>query len=256
MLDDALTAPSSDRTPDALPGTPWPAAGHVPDRVRTWAVPGVYGPAEDSRMLAEALRREDLRGARVLDLCTGSGFLAATAARQGADVAAVDVSRRAALAAWVNIRRNGGRGDVRRGDLLAAAPDGAYDVIVSNPPYVPAATDDLPTHGPARAWDGGRDGRAVLDRICREAPARLRPGGRILLVHSDVVGVERTLELLRDGGLHAEVVSRRRLTFGPVMQRRRALLTAERLIAEHDRSEELVVVRGRIPGDGGSHERR
>lgn len=249
MLDDALTAPSSDLAADPRPRAPRPAAS-LPDRVRTWALPGVYGPAEDSRMLAEAVRLEDLRGARVLDLCTGTGFLAATAARQGADVAAVDVSRRAALTARMNIWRNGGRGDVRRGDLLAAAPAGDYDLIVSNPPYVPAPSDELPTSGRARAWDGGLDGRAVLDRICREAPARLRPGGRILLVHSHVSGVERTLEMLREAGLGAEVVARRRLTFGPVMQRRRELMAAADLIAEGDRSEELVVVRGRAPSAG------
>lgn len=250
MLEDALTAPSSDLSAETRPRASRPPAPTRPDRVRTWALPGVYGPAEDSRMLAEALRREHLQGARVLDLCTGTGFLAATAARQGADVAAVDVSRRAALMARVNIWRNGARGDVRRGDLLAAAPEGDYDLIVSNPPYVPAPSDELPTSGPARAWDGGSDGRLVLDRICREAPGRLRPGGRVLLVHSHVCGVERTLELLREGGLDAEVAVRRRLTFGPVMRRRREFLAAARLIAEDDRSEELVVVRGRAPEDG------
>lgn len=250
MPDDTLTAPAPDRSAESRSRPSRPAPSTSPDRVRTWALPGVYGPAEDSRMLAEALRREDLRGARVLDLCTGTGFLAATAARLGADVAAVDVSRRAALTARMNIWRNGGRGDVRRGDLLSAAPTGDYDLIVSNPPYVPAPSDELPTSGPARAWDGGRDGRAVLDRICREAPVRLRPGGRILLVHSHVSGVERTLDMLRESGLRTEVLARRRLTFGPVMQRRRELMAAARLIAEDDRSEELVVVRGRVPAEG------
>lgn len=240
MLDDVLIAPAPDRAP-----TPVAHQG-----VRTWALPGVYGPAEDSRLLGELLAAEDLRGARVLDLCTGTGFLAATAVRAGArEVAAVDVSRRAALTARLNIWRNGGRGVVRRGDLLLAAPAGAYDVIVANPPYVPAPEAAVPTRGPERAWDAGHDGRAVIDRICEEAPGRLRPGGRLLLVHSHVAGVRRTLEMLRGQGLRTEVAARRTLTFGPVMRRRSEFLRATELIAHGELTEELVVVRARTADD-------
>ena len=71
-----------------------------------------------------------------------------------------------------------------------------FDAIVSNPPYVPAPTDELPARGPARAWDAGRDGRALLDRICAQAPDHLRPGGVLLVVHSSLLGYERTAELL------------------------------------------------------------
>jgi release factor glutamine methyltransferase len=241
VLDDVLIATPPDPALRSIP-----PAGRA---IRTWALPGVYGPAEDTRLLADALLREDLIGARVLDLCTGTGFLAATAARAGAtDVTGVDVSRRAAMTARMNLWRNGGRGVVRRGDLLAAAPEGDFDVIVSNPPYVPAPTDVLPTRGPARAWDGGLDGRAVVDRICADAPGRLRPGGVLLLVHSHVAGVQRTLDALRAAGLDAEIGARRSLTFGPVMRRRRELLREARLIDDGDAAEVLVVVRALGPG--------
>lgn len=241
MIDDTLLANAPDVPADLAVAAPPP--------VRTWALPGVYLPQEDSRFLAAQLGREELRGARVLDLCTGTGFLAATAARAGAaDVVAIDVSRRAALTARLNLRRNGLRGTVRRGDLLGAAPAGTYDLIVSNPPYVPAEDEDVPTRGPARAWDAGTDGRAVIDRICAEAPARLRPGGRILVVHSHVADVERTVAMLREQGLAAEVSARRELAFGPVMRRRAEFLRSSDLIDHGERHEELAVVRAVAPG--------
>ncbi|MEV4420338.1 HemK2/MTQ2 family protein methyltransferase [Patulibacter sp. NPDC049589] len=222
---------------------PRPASGPP---LRLAALPGVYAPTDDSWLLAAALAEEELRGARVLDLCTGSGVLALTAALAGADVTAVDVSRRAALTARLNLRRHRVPGRVLRGDLLDAVT-GAFDVIVSNPPYVPATRADVPRRGEARAWDAGTDGRVVIDRICRAAPGRLRPGGVVLLVHSHVAGIERTVDLLRAGGLDAEVTVRRSLAFGPVMRERAAYLRSLGLVAPEDEHEELAVVRAVRP---------
>lgn len=242
MTDDTLLA--------VLPSAALDAA---PSRLRLRALPGVYAPAEDSRLLAAALAAETLDGARVLDLCTGTGLLAVTAARAGAaEVVAIDVSRRAALNARLNLWRHGGHGRVHRGDLFGAVPAGGYDVIVSNPPYVPAARDRLPTHGPARAWDGGRDGRAIVDRICAEGPPRLRPGGRLLMVHSGVNDAEQSLRALRAAGLDARVLIRREIAFGPVMRRRARLLRDAGLIDEGQRREELVVIRGQAPAVDGT----
>ncbi len=211
-------------------------------------LPAVYPPSEDSMLLAEAVADEALDGARVLDLCTGSGVVAVSAMRAGAeDVVAVDVSRRAVLAARLNLWGAAGRSTVRRGDLFAVVPDGGYDLIVSNPPYVPSRDDDLPTRGPARAWDGGRDGRSVVDRICAQAPARLRPGGRMLLVHSDVADPERTVARLEQEGLDVSVVARRDVPYGPVMTRRAERLRDARLIGDGPPVEQLVVIRATAP---------
>ncbi len=209
---------------------------------------GVYAPAADSRLIAQALLAEPLDGARVLDLCTGSGYLALTAASAGAEVTAVDLCLHAAEAARANFERNGLEGEVRCGDLTAAVPEGGFDVIVSNPPYVPAERDELPREGPDRAWDAGNDGRAVLDRICAEAPALLSPGGRLLLVHSHVAGVERTVTDLEAAGLTATVSASRRIPFGPVMRSRAAYLTRRGLIAPGEDHEEIVVVRAEREG--------
>jgi release factor glutamine methyltransferase len=196
-------------------------------------------------MLADALRAQIVSPrCSVLDVCTGSGALAVAAARRGAQrVTAVDVSRRAVMTVRLNARLNGVHVRALRSDLFAALGDERFDLIVSNPPYVPARTDTLPTSGPRRAWDAGRDGRMLLDRVLDEAPAHLRPGGLLLVVQSDIIGVQRTLERMRAGGLEPDVVLRRRGPLGPLMRERAAHLEAQGLLAPGCREEEVVVLR-------------
>jgi release factor glutamine methyltransferase len=209
--------------------------------MRLVTLPGVFRPISDTWLLADALDREPLPpGARVLDLCSGSGALAirAAAADRTREVVAVDVSRRAVLTIRLNAALNRVRVDARRGDLFGAVAGQRFDAIVSNPPYVPAATDELPTRGPARAWDAGRDGRALLDRICAGAARHLNPGGVILLVHSSLLGYEPTAEAL--GGLAVDIAASEQGPLGPLMRARRA----NGLIPPVDH-EDVLVVRGR-----------
>jgi release factor glutamine methyltransferase len=212
--------------------------------VRLLTLPGVFHPRPDSWMLARALRAERLpAGSRVLDVCTGSGLLAVTAALEGAQATAVDVSRRAVLCAGLNARLNGVRVRALRGDLFAAVPGERFDAIVSNPPYLPG-DDELPTRGPRRAWDAGRDGRAILDRICAEAPEHLEPGGILLIVHSSLCDTEATLSALDARGLRTDVVARHRGALGPLLRARAPLLEARGLLAVGEREEDVVIVRG------------
>jgi release factor glutamine methyltransferase len=214
--------------------------------MRVAVLPGVFRPLSDSRLLAARLRDEVARGAAVADVCCGSGLLAVTAARAGAgSVTAVDASRRAVLTTRLNARLNGVPVRALRGDLLEPLGERRFDLIVSNPPYVPAARDDLPTRGPARAWDAGRDGRALLDRLCALAPARLRPGGALLLVHSSVCDPDRTVAALAEKGLAVDVVARERGPLGPLLSARAPQLAERGLIDPDADGEELVVVRGR-----------
>lgn len=217
--------------------------------MRLITLPGVFAPISDSHMLAEELRKETLTPrSRVLDVCTGSGLLALTAAARGVqDVTAVDVSRRSVLTVRVNARLNGVRIGALRGSLFSPLDGETFDVIVSNPPYVPAETDVLPSGGPARAWDAGRDGRLVLDRLCAEAPARLRPGGRLLITHSSLLGLDATRNALTAAGLEVDVPVRRRGPLGPLMSGRREHLERAGLLRPGQREEDVVVGRGRRP---------
>ncbi|MER7487569.1 HemK2/MTQ2 family protein methyltransferase [Streptomyces sp. NPDC126497] len=211
------------------------------------APPGVYAPQEDTELLAGVLSDEPVPpGADVLDVGTGSGALAVEAARRGFRVTAVDVSRRAVCAARLNALRAGVSVRVRRGNLFAPVRGESFDLILANPPYVPAPGGSLP-RGAARAWDAGGDGRLVLDRICREAPALLRPGGVLLLVQSALSDPELTVGGLRAAGTKAAVVRRRRIAFGPVVRGRERWLRERGLLSTTDDKEELVVIRAELP---------
>ncbi|MFJ1604582.1 HemK2/MTQ2 family protein methyltransferase [Streptomyces sp. NPDC088253] len=209
-------------------------------RLRT--LPGVYEPQHDTRLLAGALQREDIaRGAEVLDLGTGSGALALEAARLGARVTAVDISWRAVLSARFNAMLRRQKIAVRHGDLASAVPGRSFDLVVSNPPYVPSPCA-WPPKGASRSWDAGWDGRALLDRVCDAAPAVLRPTGVLLVVHSALCGVEATLDRLTTAGLRASVTERATIPFGPVLLSRLDWLR-ERGMPAAEILEELVIVR-------------
>jgi ribosomal protein L3 glutamine methyltransferase len=129
------------------------------------------------------------KATRIADVCTGSGCLAVLLARhfKGSRVDAIDLSPGALEVAKINVARHRVAGRVRlvRGDLLASAPAGRYDVILSNPPYEPSAhVDALPEEfrrEPRLALDGGRDGLVLIRRLVRQSAARLKPRG-ILMV--------------------------------------------------------------------------
>jgi release factor glutamine methyltransferase len=216
--------------------------------------PGVFRPRSDSWLLAEALRGEVRPGASVLDLCTGSGLLAVIAARQGAGrVVAVDISRRALATARLNAALNHVRIEVRRGDLFDPIGDERFDLIVSNPPYLPA--ESVPRRGASRAWDAGRDGRTHLNRICEAASDHLYTGGKLVAIQSSVSGIEETVARLSEGVLEVEVVTRHRGPLGELLRERAAMLEARGLLDAGAREEELVIIRARLPLTGAGHGR-
>src|SRR6185312_2535897 len=137
---------------------------------------------------------------------------------------------------------------VRRGDLFAPVRGTRFDVVVANPPYVPAPHEAPARYGIARCWDGGRDGRLLLDRLTSGLPDVLTADGRALVVQSEVCGEDATLDAMAAAGLTGEVVARAAIPFGPVMRARAALLEAQGMIVPGQRVEELVVIEGRMPG--------
>jgi release factor glutamine methyltransferase len=149
------------------------------------------------------------------------------------------------LTTKLNARLNDVKVTARRGDLYAPVAGQRFDAIVSNPPYVPAASEELPAAGRERAWDAGTDGRAFLDRLIAGAPEHLRPGGFLLIVTSSVLGTARTLADMQGAGLQAEVVARRRGPLGPLMTARVRHLEERGMLAPGQRHEDVLVIRGR-----------
>ncbi len=143
--------------------------------------------------------RMQRRTLRLADVGTGSGCLAILLAHRfpRARVDAIDVSPGALELAALNVSDHGLAGRVRlwRSDVFDAVPPARYDVILSNPPYEPTArVERLPAEfrrEPRLALDGGRDGLDVIRKLLRQAPARLNPGGRVLI---EVGGLRRAME--------------------------------------------------------------
>jgi release factor glutamine methyltransferase len=147
--------------------------------------PGVYVPRWQSLELAQRAAARLPDDGTAVDLCTGSGAIAAAvaAARPGARIVATDREERAVACA----RANGV--EAWQGDLFAPLPAAlraATDVVVSVVPYVPSTElhllpRDTLAFEDASHYDGGPAGLDLLRRVVTEAPGFLRPGGALLL---------------------------------------------------------------------------
>jgi release factor glutamine methyltransferase len=179
----------------------------------------VLVPRPETETLVEvALARSALRSMsmRALDVCTGSGCVAITLARQRPTsfVRGVDISNGAVAVARDNAQRLGAYNVAFIVSDLFASLDARlrFDLITANPPYVPTAEvatldSDVRDFEPRVAIDGGDDGLVLVRRIVSEAPARLAQAGTLAVeVHAgqapDVV------ELFRRGGFRGLDVTR------------------------------------------------
>lgn len=169
-------------------------------------------PEQDTEVLVEtALEELKRRGPgeaplRILDLCTGSGCILLSLLHElrNADGLGTDLSEEALEAARENAVRLGlqERGTFRQGDLWEPVGDERFDLIVSNPPYVP--TEVIPTLEPEvrcgepyAALDGGEDGLVFYRRIMREAAGHLKPSG-IIIVESGFDEAPQIAALMQD----------------------------------------------------------
>jgi release factor glutamine methyltransferase len=145
-------------------------------------------PRPETEHVLEAALAALPEGGAALDLGTGSGILAISLAlgRPGARVTAVDLSADALAVARANAAALSATVAFLQGDLFAPLPAGArFDVIASNPPYIPtgelAGLQREVKREPRLALDGGPDGLAVLRRLVAAAPGFLVPGGALVL---------------------------------------------------------------------------
>lgn len=146
----------------------------------------------------------------VLDLGTGCGLLALLAARSARRVVATDVVEACVRCAWRNALMNGFevQVDVRLGDLFAPVAGETFDLVVTNPPQMPTPPGREAGGDEATADDGGSDGWAFLDRVIREAPAYLKPGGQLVFSLFDFLGERNAFARLKEVGLTPLVIAR------------------------------------------------
>ncbi|MBO1330577.1 putative protein N(5)-glutamine methyltransferase [Streptomyces sp. VRA16 Mangrove soil] len=196
------------------------AAGHPLEHVVGWAEfcglriavdPGVFVPRRRTEFLARQALARTGPGATVVDLCCGTGAVAAVlAARRPARLHAADLDPAAVRCASRNLAPFDG--EVHEGDLYAPLPAelaGRVDILVANGPYVP--TGDVPLlpseardHEHRMALDGGADGLDVMRRVTAQAPRWLAPGG-LLFVETSERQAGTALAEVRGAGLDARL---------------------------------------------------
>ena len=177
----------------------------------------VYEPAEDTFLLAEHLvvAEDDV----VLDVGTGSGIQAVLAAKKAKRVVAVDINPYAIECAIKNAQTNEvkERIEFRQGDLFQSIkPDEKFDVILFNSPYLPSEPDEEKSWI-GKAWAGGPNGRAVIDRFIADAPDYLADGGRIQLVQSSLSNVDKTIQMFKERNLQARVAAQVKVAFESIV---------------------------------------
>ncbi|MCV7372617.1 peptide chain release factor N(5)-glutamine methyltransferase [Mycolicibacterium arabiense] len=184
--------------------------------------PGVFVPRPETESLLEwALAQPLPESPVIVDLCTGSGALAVALARAlpSATVIAVDDSPEALAYARRNVADTGVElvaADVTADGLLAGR-DGAVDLIVANPPYIPDGAElesEVADHDPHHALFGGPDGMAVIEPIVAHAVRLLRRGGRVGVEHDDTTSAA-TAAVFDRSGAFTDVTPRRDLAGRP-----------------------------------------
>jgi len=174
----------------------------------------VYQAAEDSDLLATAAAETVAGGDRVLDVGTGSGYVAGTvAAETGAGVVASDLNPHACRQARSHAADAGVDLDVVRADLVAPFRDGAFDAVLFNPPYLPANEAAERDDWMEVALSGGETGRAVVDPFLDAVGRVLAPEGVVLLLVSSLTGIDEVLARAADRGFAAETVAEESFPF-------------------------------------------
>lgn len=166
-------------------------------------------PRQDTEILVEeaehCIRRERLK---VLDMCTGSGCIAVSIKKRNPEYSCTgaDISGAALAIARENAEKLDAEVEFVSSDMFSDISETDYDLIVSNPPYIPTRTiaaleEEVRVHDPFGALDGGEDGLHFYRILAKESPRFLKSGGWLCMEigHDQSKAVE---ELLRKAGFH------------------------------------------------------
>ena len=173
--------------------------------------PNVLIPRFDTEVLVEEASKRAVLGAKILDLCTGSGIIGIALKKIcfGAQVTLTDLSEDALELSRENAKLNGADVRIIKSDMFDSLDPGElFTMIVSNPPYIPEdeieeLDPEVRDHDPKLALSGGRDGLDYYRIIARDAHRYLSPGGWLLLEIGYDQG-ETVPELLRETGEYSD----------------------------------------------------
>ena len=191
-----------------------------PDYTRTYHVkangfdiivlPSVFHPTWHftSLFLAEACEQLVQPNARVLEIGTGTGLVALSAARHASRVVAVDINPLAVECARLNVRNNGmdRKVEVYEGDMFAPVAGERFDVILCNPPYFRGA----PRSNVEAAYMGGSN-LEWISRLATEAHDHLNEHGSLYCVFGDAADVSSLVALIEQQGWTGQIAAKRDL---------------------------------------------
>lgn len=147
----------------------------------------VLTPRQDTEILVEEALKRARPGAKILDLCTGSGCILISLLKLGPGLEGTgsDLSEKALEIAAENAEMNKVEVSFVQSDLFARIPE-TFDMIVSNPPYIVSSVigslmEEVRDHEPLMALDGGTDGLDFYRRIVPESVDHLNPGGWLIV---------------------------------------------------------------------------
>lgn len=162
-------------------------------------------PRQDTETLVEEALKVIRPGMKVLDMCTGSGCILISILKNIVDVEGYgyDISKQAINVAKENAKLNHVNATFERSDLFEDVSD-TFDVIVSNPPYIPTDVisglmPEVAMYEPMQALDGKEDGLHFYRRIIADASKYLKPEGKLLFEIGHDQG-ESVPKLMKDAG--------------------------------------------------------
>ena len=176
----------------------------------------VYIPSDDTFLLAENLEIKE--GQSVLEIGTGSGLVSMYASLLTDDVTATDINYNALELAEKNFKLNNiGTIKLEFGDLFEPVKDKKFDVILFNTPYLPTDSDDIINDDLNYAFDGGLDGRKVIDRFINQVSNHLNDKGIVQIIQSSLSDNDRTLHMFDRNGFIAEIAASEKFFFEEIV---------------------------------------
>ena len=176
----------------------------------------VYIPSDDTFLLAKNLEIKE--GQSVLEIGTGSGLVSMYASLLTDDVTATDINYNALELAEKNFKLNNiNTIKLEFGDLFEPVKDKKFDVILFNTPYLPTDSEDIINDDLNYAFDGGLDGRKVIDRFINEVSNHLNYKGIVQIIQSSLSDNNRTLDMFDRNGFIAEIAESEKFFFEEIV---------------------------------------
>ncbi len=176
----------------------------------------VYIPSDDTFLLAKNLEIKE--GQSVLEIGTGSGLVSMYASLLTDDVTATDINYNALELAEKNFKLNNiNTIKLEFGDLFEPVKDKKFDVILFNTPYLPTDSEDIINDDLNYAFDGGLDGRKVIDRFINEVSNHLNDKGIVQIIQSSLSDNNRTLDMFDRNGFIAEIAESEKFFFEEIV---------------------------------------